>query len=321
VVTVSVVVVTWNNADEIRDCLDAALAQGHDVEVAVVDNASSDGTAEVLAGYADRVTVHLSETNTGYAAANNLAFSSTSGEHVLLLNPDCVMSPGCLVALLAHLASTPTCGAAAAALHYPDGRPQSFARREITLRSAWWCLTETGSRLDVRLLQGRHRSRRWYADLLPADHVVRVDAVAAACVLLRRADLTRPLFDERFPLLYNDSDLYQRLRRRDLGADVVPSASAAHHYGSGLSRVPTERMRAESTRALLRYAGKWWGVWRRAALVAILLADCVACLAMVVLRRRQDAARTALRGTWGGLGLPGGAVPWLSTATPRAPSR
>src|SRR5207302_602546 len=155
-------------------------------------------------------------TNLGYAAANNLAFGKTSGDHVLLLNPDCVMSPDCVPTLLAHLDATPDCGAAAATLRYPDGRPQAFARRGVTVQSAWWCLTETGARLDVRMLHGRHQQRRWYADLLPSDRVVRVDAAAAACVLLRRQDVGPTLFDERFPLLYNDTDLYRRLRDRGL---------------------------------------------------------------------------------------------------------
>ena len=311
--TVSVLVVTWNNDDEIADCLDAALAQeGVDVEVLVVDNASTDGTVAILDAYADRIQVHRSPSNVGYAAANNLAFARASGDHVLLLNPDCVMAPDCVRTLMGHLADKSDCGAAAATLRYPDGRPQAFARRDVTVRSAWWCLTETGSRLDVRLLHGRHRERRWYSDLLPSDHVVRVDAAAAACVLLRRRDIGAPLFDEQFPLLYNDTDLYRRLRRHGLGVDITPEAHAVHHYGTGLARVPAERMRAESVTALLRYATKWWSPWRRTALVTALLLDCVACVAMVVLRRRPEPARVALRGTLGGLRLPGGAAPWLS---------
>ncbi|HET6818028.1 MAG TPA: glycosyltransferase family 2 protein [Mycobacteriales bacterium] len=310
---VSILVVTWNNAEEICACLDAALAQTDvQVEVVVVDNASSDDTRAGLMRYADRVRVIESPGNIGYAVANNVALKHATGEHVLLLNPDCVMTDDCVRRLVDHLVATPACGVAAASLRYPDGTPQAFARRETTLSSAWWCLTETGSRIDVKLLHGRHRDRRWYAGLLPSPEVVTVESAAAACVLLRRSDIGETLFDERFPLLYNDSDLYRRLRERGLRADVVPDASASHAYGSGLRRVPPERMRAESVRSLIRYAGRWWSPAARAGLLLALLVDCLACATMVVTRRRPEPALVALRGTWGGLGLPGGARPWLS---------
>ena len=315
--SVSILVVTWNSAAEIEECLDAALTQCStetETELVVVDNASADGTPELLAGYRDRAKVMTLDRNLGYAAANNLAAACAHGEHLLLLNPDCTMDPGCLEALRDHLDREPRCAVAAADLRYPDGRPQSFARREVTLTSAWWCLTETGARLDVKLLKGRHRSRRWYDDRRPDLSLgpTTVDAAAAACVLVRGSALVGLLFDERFPLLYNDSDLYRRLRQRGFHADIVPTATATHHYGTGLQQVPEARMRAESVRSLLRYADRWWPRPQRLALRGLLLLDCVCCAALVLLRRRPDAAATALRGTWGGLSLPGGAQPWLT---------
>lgn len=318
---ISIIVVTWNNETEIRACLDAALTQREvDADVIVVDNASTDSTRHILDDYRDRVRIVAMDHNSGYAAANSLAARQSTGELLLLLNPDCTMDPDCAATLADHLAATPACGVAAAMLRYPDGRPQAFARREITLRSAWWCLTEMGSRWDVKRLRGRHRLHRWYADGFAgsASDAVTVDTAAAACVMLRRRDVEGELFDDRFPLLYNDSDLYRRLRLRGLSAQVVPAAGAVHHYGTGLARVPAARMRAEAVRSLLRYADRWWSPAGRVGLRLALLLDCFGCAVLIALRRRPQPARVALRGTWGGLGLPGGARPWLATEGPQS---
>ncbi len=326
----SVLIVTYNHGDEIDACLEAALAQagaGLDIEVVVVDNASADDTAARASAHAG---VRLIETgsNPGFAAAMNAAFAACSGEFVLLLNPDCVMDPGCAAALREHLLAHADVALAAALLHDPDGTPQLFARRDGGLATALWAFTTVGRRVDAGLRGGRASAARRYEELWasgPPREPVSVFCPAAACVMAARRDLVPAPFDERFPLFFNDGDLCARLQRAGRRADVVPAATAAHGYGTSVKRAQSAdpaRMRAEWVASLRRYAARWWGRPARAALAPLLLAD-AAVAALLCLVRREDPRE--VRGTLGGLGLPGGPPPLLTPVArlhhPRRPRR
>jgi GT2 family glycosyltransferase len=313
---ISVLIVTFDHGDEIDACLEAALAQaapGLAVEVVVADNASHDDSAARVRAH-DGVRLIEMGSNRGFAAGMNAAFAASGGEHVLLLNPDCVMDPGCAVALRAHLVANPGVGLAAALLHDPDGTPQLFARRDLRLGGALSAFTSAGRRIDARL-GGRALARRRYQELwaggAPREPVA-VFCPAAACVLAARRDLLPQPFDERYPLFFNDGDLCARLLRAGRRAEVVPAASAAHGHGTSVTRAQRAdpaRMRAEWVASLRRYAARWWGRPARAALTVLLLLDAVAGAALC-LAKREDPRE--VRGTLGGLGLPGGPRPLLT---------
>jgi len=223
---VCILIVTYGHGEEISDCLDAALAQGGDgltVEVAVADNASSDATVErVTARAGEGVRLMRMGSNRGFAAAVNTAFTASTSEYVLILNPDCVMDPGCARALRDHLLARPDVGLAAALLHDPDGTPQLHARRDAGLAAALWAFTAAGRFLDARLRRGRALASRRYEDLWaggPPCEPVDVFCPAAACVMAARADLQPAPFDERLPLFFNDADLCTRLLARGRAAE------------------------------------------------------------------------------------------------------
>ena len=331
--TVSVLVVTYDSGEEIEHCLDAALAQdvpGWDLEVVVVDNASSDDTLQKLAAYGERITVLPRDENVGYAKGVNLAAAASNGEIVLLLNPDCVMDPGCVAALVDHLHDAPGVGVAAALLRYPDGRPQLFARRELSLGQVLWGLTDFGRRADRAWRGGRGLASRQYADVFEAgvDKPVEVDCPAAACVAVWRHLVRGRVFSEAFPLVFNDADLYRRLRTKGYRAEVVPAATAVHGQGTALKRVPSPRMRAEFVASLRRYANGQFGLHKLVALWVLLAVDAVTSTAMSYLGppNERTKARNHAKGTLGGLGAPGGATPWLTPVArmrprPRAQAR
>jgi len=315
--SVSILVVTFNHAEEIDACLDASLAQsqdGDEVEVIVVDNASTDGTPERVAA---RAGVELVEAghNSGFAAGMNSAFAASTGRWILILNPDCVMDPGCAATLRDHLVANPAVAVAAALLRYSDGSPQMFARRRTDLPTALWEFTHVGRRVDERLRGGRGRARRRFAaewEGGPPDRPLAVFSPAAACVMAARPDLEPQPFDEALPLLFSDEDLYIRLTSRGRRVEVVPAAGAAHGYGTSLLRAAQKDragMRAQWVAELRRLAARHWSRRARAALYAALLADaaCSAALSAVA-----PVPAGFARGTLGGLGLPGGSPPLLS---------
>jgi N-acetylglucosaminyl-diphospho-decaprenol L-rhamnosyltransferase len=312
---ISVLIVTYDHGDEIDACLDGVRGQGLGAEVVVADNASRDDTVQRVRARGDGVRIIEMGSNRGFAAGMNAAFAQSTGEHVLILNPDCVMQPGCATALREHLAAHPGVALAAALLHDPDGTPQRFARRDLRLGGALWAFTGIGRRLDAGPRRGRALARRRYdelwADGEPREPVA-VFCPAAACVMASRADLEPAPFDERFPLFFNDGDLCARLLRAGRRAEVVPAARAAHGYGTSVARAQhadPARMRAEWVASLRRYAARWWSRPQRAALAPLLLADAVAGAALCLVRREDP---REVRGTLGGLGLPGGPPPLLT---------
>jgi GT2 family glycosyltransferase len=118
--------------------------------------------------------------------------------------------------------------------------------------------------------------------------------------------------DEAFPLFFNDGELCTRLLRSGRTIEIVPAATAAHGYGTSVARAQRAdpaRMRAEWVASLLRYGGRVWSRPAQAALAAALLADAVAGAALCLVKREDP---REVRGTLGGLGLPGGPPPLLS---------
>ena len=326
---VSILIVTYDHAEEIDACLGGALSQagdGIEIEVVVADNASRDASAARVRARAAadaRVTLLEMGANTGFAAAVNVAFAAARGDHVLILNPDCVMDDGCAAALRAHLHTHPGVGLAAALLRDPDGTPQLFARRDLRLKGALLGFTSLGRRLDARR-GGRALAGRRYEDLWrggPPREPVAVFCPAAACIMAARADLQPAPFDEAFPLFFNDGDLCQRLARAGRRAEIVPAATATHGYGTSVTRAQAAdpaRMRAEWVASMRRYAGRWWPRPARAVLAAALLADAVAGAALC-LARKEDPRE--VRGTLGGFGLPGGPPPLLTPVARRGGRR
>src|SRR6266404_9372977 len=98
---VSVTLVTYNSGRFIKRCLDSVLEQKYPhLEIIVVDNASTDGTADILEPFTDRCTIHYNQENVGFAAAQNQAIALSQGEWVLTLNPDVLLLPNFIHALV-----------------------------------------------------------------------------------------------------------------------------------------------------------------------------------------------------------------------------
>ncbi|HEX4230147.1 MAG TPA: glycosyltransferase family 2 protein [Bryobacteraceae bacterium] len=99
--SVAVTIVTYNSGSYIRRCLDSVLDQKYpNQEVIVIDNASTDGTPDILEGFEDRVRVIYNEENAGFAAAQNQAIGATKTDWVLVLNPDVLLMPGFIPAMV-----------------------------------------------------------------------------------------------------------------------------------------------------------------------------------------------------------------------------
>lgn len=208
----AVVVLNWNGRHLLPACLDALIAQDYpNFTLAVVDNASSDDSQAILASEFPQVTLVQNETNLGYAGGNNVVLRQLESEFAVLVNPDIVVDPGWLRALLAPMLADETIGIAGCKLRFPDGM-LNHAGGQITLPQAF-PRHAGGHEVDT----GQHETLR------------DVDYVIGAAVALRRAMLNEiGLLDEGYFLYFEDADLCARARRARWRVVYVPQATAVH---------------------------------------------------------------------------------------------
>lgn len=246
---VSVVIVTWNSADDIASCLDSLPASAEH-ETIVVDNASTDRTPAILA-FRPGVLRICNARNRGYAKANNQGIAAARGDYVLLLNPDAWLTAGALDHLAGYLDTHPSCAAVAPKLLNPDGSVQESIRDFPSAATVLWEMTGLARLLSTSRIFGRWRMR-WFDYQLEAD----VPQPMTSCLLVRREVLVElGGMDGRFPIFYNDVDLCRRLWLSGRAIHYLPSASVYHRRGAS-TRQSRVRMIWESHRALLRYLAK-----------------------------------------------------------------
>ncbi len=240
----AVIIVTWNVRDLALGCLRSVLddlgrtdrVRG---EVWVVDNASSDGTAEAIRRNFSAVRLLEPGENLGFAAGNNLALRTLGfpdgqdlPDYVLLLNPDTLIRAGALSALLAGLESSGA-GLAGARLVYGDGSFQHSAFAFPGLAQLIIDLFPVPARLRESRLNGRY-PRNLYAGEQPFE----VDHPLGATFLLRREVIQQTgLFDEQFYLYCEEVDWALRIRAAGWRAVCVPSAEVVHFGGQSTGLV------------------------------------------------------------------------------------
>jgi GT2 family glycosyltransferase len=288
----TVIVVTYNSRRHIAACLgalDAALAQ-HTYEAIVVDNASADGTPELVRSVSPGTTLIETGANLGFSRANNVGLARARGRHVLILNPDTVPDAGSLDALVALLDGDPAIGIVAPCLLNPDGSDQGTARAFPTPAAAI-----LGRRSPLtRLWPGNPWSRRYLVGLSqPTDDTFAVDWVSGACLMIRR-DLAVGTggFDEAYFMYWEDADWCHRVKDRGFEVVCEPRSTVLHDEGARRSPRPYQ-VRAFHESAYRYYATHHLGGRRRALRPIVhgaLMARAGAVVAMNKARDRSAAS-------------------------------
>jgi GT2 family glycosyltransferase len=240
----SVVVITWNEREELARCLDALAAHpaSGGQEVIVVDNASTDGTDAVLARH-PRVRVIRNAENRGVTVARNQGLARARGRYVAMLDSDAYVGPGALERLCAHLDDNPDVGMVGPELRYEDGSLQMSCRRVPSP------LAVIANRLPgvARLHGGRARRRYLMLDE-PHDRTMDVEYLLGATMVFSREAAARiGRFDERFGFStpggygFDDADWAVRLRRAGRRVVYLPAAKVVHGYRRRLAKQPVSR--------------------------------------------------------------------------------
>ena len=230
VIDVSVVIPSYNTCDLMEQALRTVMEAAVDleVEIFVVDNASSDGSPEMVKEKFPSVQLFCNTKNVGFAAANNAAFDHARGRHVLLLNSDTVVRPDTLRTLVTFLDDHPKAAAAGCKILNPDGTLQIDCRRGFpTPMAAFWKLAGMS-----RLFPKSPRFARYNLTYLDPEEVSEVDALSGSCMMVRReAILQVGQLDEAYFMYGEDLDWCYRMRQAGWLIYYVPHTSIIHFRG------------------------------------------------------------------------------------------
>ena len=229
----SIVIVSWNVREDLRECLQSLLREegsrleSGEIEIIVVDNASTDGTAEMVNLEFPRVKLLVNSQNLGYTKANNIGINHSRGKYILLLNPDTIVHQGALQALIDCAESHPEAGIIGAKLLNPDGSVQRSARSFPDIGAGLFRNTFLG-----RLFPNNPFVRRYLLADFGYDEVREVDWVSGAAMLVRR-DLIERIggLDERFWAYCEDVDLCWRTWQAGYKVLFCPNAVITHKVG------------------------------------------------------------------------------------------
>jgi GT2 family glycosyltransferase len=266
----AVVIVNFNTRDLLDRCLRSVrretLALGQDSATWVVDNASSDGSAEMVRRQHPWANLVELNHNLGYAGGCNVKLDewSHAGDQspalVLVLNPDTELEPGSLALLAEALSQRTDAAVAGPQLVYPDGSFQHSAFRFPGFVQTILDIFPV-SRLAESALNGRY-SRDLYASGRPFT----VDFPLGACMLVRGSALvTVGPMDSSYFMYCEEIDWCRRFKDAGLSSLCVPRALVVHHAGASTSAVRSD-MLAQLWRSRLRYFARHERPWRRALL-------------------------------------------------------
>ena len=241
--TLSILIVSWNTREMLQDCLnslDTSRAAGNnsaapplELEILVVDNNSSDGSAEMVRQKFPHVKLIENRENLGFARANNQAYEASTGEYVLMLNSDTVIHPGALENMVAFMETHRPAAGCGPRLLNTDNSLQISCYPLLTPGREFWRLMF----LDRLWRRASYPQERW-----SFDEPRPVEIIKGACILLRREALEQVGFlDERYFMYTEEMDLCYRLSQAGWQLWWVPQAVVTHH-GEASSRLEAEKM-------------------------------------------------------------------------------
>mgnify|MGYP000436249468 CR=1 FL=1 len=283
----SIVIVSWNTRKLLEACLRSVYAEtrGLTFEVFVVDNASVDGSPEMVERAFPQVRLIRNAANVGFARASNQALRLSRGRYVLLLNPDTVILDQALVRMVHFMDQHPDIGALGPKILTAEGEVDlRCARRFPSLLSELLELTRLSARFPHNRLFGNYLMSYW-------DHndSREVEVLMGACLLVRREAMEQVgLLDENFYMYGEDVDWCYRLRKA--GWRVwYDSQDYIIHLGSQSTKLVQEEMgleRFKSRHALFRkHRGSLYAGAYKALMLAITLAKQAAFWAKALMSR------------------------------------
>ncbi|MGB1253584.1 MAG: glycosyltransferase family 2 protein [Candidatus Promineifilaceae bacterium] len=239
---VAVIIVSWNVRHYLAECLKSVLADFRHSnllgKIWLVDNASTDGSVDLVETLFQNVEVIANRDNLGFGAANNQGMRAAAADnprHYLLLNPDTVVRPGAIGHMVGWMDINPEVGMVGSRLVYGDGRLQHSAFHFPGLRQLLFEFLPFPLRFYNTALNGRYAARKFNKSFKP----FKVDHPLGAAMLVRRnvADATGG-FDEAFHMYCEEIDWAWRITLAGWEIYTVPSAEIVHFGGESTKQIP-----------------------------------------------------------------------------------
>lgn len=261
----SVVIVNYNTRELLRACLQSLMNQPTDAEIIVVDNASSDGSAAMVAEAFPDVRLLAQAENTWFCGGNNLGIAAARGDYVLLLNPDTIVARHTLGTLLSFIKQHPGYAGCTAQMRYPDGQIQRTCSRTPSI--AYLFANHTPLML-LKSWQARLNAHHWYAEW-DRESDKDVEVVPGSCTMMHRNDI---ILDSDLRLYFPEDDLAQRIQRpfRYLAAAQITHYEKAATQNWAATRnyyrdlfIYTHKHHGWAVMALLWLLSRplYWGMW------------------------------------------------------------
>jgi N-acetylglucosaminyl-diphospho-decaprenol L-rhamnosyltransferase len=281
---VAAVIVTWNSASTIGQCLATLQASElrNGIDIVVVDNASADRTADVVTETAPAARLIRNQGNLGLAAANNQGIEATDAPWVLISNPDVVYEPTTVAQLVACGDRHERAAFIIARLSYPDGSLQT---------SVGDLPTFTQALLGRRASAARRGTRGFWWDGWPHDEERLVGHGAESCYLVRRAAIEAiGAQDPRYFLDWEGIDWADRARADGWEVWFTPAARAVHIEGVSIRQARLSWV-VRTHRGMYRYFSRTASAPARRLIAVVVAARALAKLAVISARMLMEKAR------------------------------
>ena len=255
---ISVVIVGWNALKYLELCLRSVeeAPPRRSMETFVVDNASTDGSAEMVEARFPWVKLIKSKENLGFSKGNNLAIRQCRGRYIALVNPDVIVFPGCLDSLADFLEQNPKAGNVGPRVFNPDMSQQITCRNFPTLWNNFCSATGLATRFrNSRLFAGE---QMFY---FPHDRTMRVDVLGGCFSMIRREAFEAVgLLDEGLFMYGDDVDWCRRCWKAGWEVVFFPGAQAIHGGGKITAPYPI-RFGVAQQQSVFFYWSKHHGFW------------------------------------------------------------
>lgn len=248
----SIIIVNWNTRDLLANCLASVYETVGElaVEVFVVDNASTDGSAAMVRERFPQVRLIANSENVGFARANNQAIAASRGRYVMLLNSDTEVREDALATLVQFMEDHSEAGASGPCLLNADGSLQTSCYPLLSAGREFWRLLF----LDRLIPWATYPMHRWDVVLSRS-----VEVIKGACLLLRREALDQVgLLDDMYFMYTEEHDLCYRIAQAGWKLYWVPKARVIH-YGGASTRQVAEDMYLELYRSKVQFQRKFRG--------------------------------------------------------------